>query len=406
MDATNGSWLEIDLGALDHNVDAFRRAAGPGVGLCAVVKADGYGLGAAAVARRLDARRVDLLAVFSLEEARELTAAGVAAPLLVLSPVFDLARTDPLYRAAVAGRLQLTVHGPEQLDAVEAVGRAFGCPLPIHLEVDSGMSRGGMDPGVAAELLPRINASRYVALAGLFTHPASADQSIVATNRQLHALLQLVEKRRDALAPDAWLHFANTHAALRDHKFHLSMLRVGLGLYGYGPSNIRGSQHAGVDELAPTVRWLAPIIHTRDVPAGQPVGYGGTYETRRPSRLGVVPVGYADGYPLALTHQAMVRVGDALTPAPIRGQVNMDQLIIDLTDLPSRVAARGATVEVYAADPEAPNALPRLAAAGGTSVYELLCRLSPRLPRKYVTRGAEPEPRPARRAPSAARLGV
>lgn len=403
MDGGTGSWLEIDLGAIDRNVAAFRRAAGEGVGLCAVVKADAYGLGATTVARRLDARGVELLAVFSLDEAREIAATGVATPMLVLSPVFELARTDPLYRAAVAGRLQLTVHSTAQLDAVEAVGRTFGAPIPIHLEVDSGMSRGGMSPDEADVLLPRIAATRYLTLAGLFTHPASAETSITATNRQLHTLQQLTERHRDSIPPRAWVHFANTFAALRDRKFHLSMLRVGLGLFGYGPDSIRGSRSGGVRGLQPAVRWLGRVIHIRDVPAGQPVGYGGRYQTRRDSRLAIVPVGYADGYPLSLSERAMVRVGDALKPAPVRGAVNMDQLIIDVTGMSD--VQRGTPVELYATDPEAPNSVPNLAALADASVYELLCRLSPRLTRRYVS-SATSNGRHAHHVATAAGIGV
>jgi len=383
MDGQAATWLEIDLGAVDHNVAAFRRAAGESVGFCAVVKADAYGLGAPTVARRLEGRGVDLLAVFTLAEARELVQAGVAAPMLVLSPVFELARTDPLYRAAVAGRLQLTVHGAAQLDAVEGIGRTFGAPLPIHLEIDSGMSRGGMSPEEADELLPRIAATRYLTLAGLYTHPASAESDISATNRQLAALQRLIERRRDVIPDDARIHFANTHAALRDPKFHLSMMRIGLGLFGFGPTNIRGSSYGRVGPLRTAVRWLAEVIHTRAVPAGQPVGYGGTYRATRDARLAVVPVGYADGYPLALSNHATVRIGDDLDPAPVRGAVNMDQIIVDVTHLPH--VGRGTIVEVYASDPDAENAIPCLAEQAGTSIYEMLCRLSPRLTRRYVT---------------------
>jgi alanine racemase len=119
------------------------------------------------------------------------------------------------------------------------------------------------------------------------------------------------------------------------------------------------------------------------VPAGTPVGYHGMYRTERDSRLAIVPVGYADGYPLALSNKGVVRVGASLAPAPVRGQVNMDQIIIDVTDAPD--ARIDAPVELIAKDPDAPNALPRLARLASSNCYEMLCRLSPRAQRKYTT---------------------
>jgi alanine racemase len=139
------------------------------------------------------------------------------------------------------------------------------------------------------------------------------------------------------------------------------------------------------------------------VPAHQPVGYQGTYVTNRASRLGLVPIGHADGYPFALSNRGIVRVGPGLHPAPVRGEVNMDQLIVDLTEVPEAEATVGSEVELIASDPEAPNALDRLAARAGSSCYELLCRLSPRVPRRYLGRDREPRPEPVVREASAPR---
>jgi len=380
------SWLEIDLSAVDRNLARVRRAIGPDCGICAVVKADAYGLGAAAIAKRLASQQIDLLAVFSPAQAAELVRMGIPTPLLILMPVDQLERTDSLYRAAVANRLHLTLHGERQLDAVDAIGRQFGIPMPVHLELDSGMSRGGMGFEEAESLLERIAALRYVRLAGLFTHPSSADVDMPMTNRQLHLLDVLIERNAELIPPETFIHFANTPAMLRDRKYHRSMVRIGLGLFGYGQSAMRGSKAGGVEPLEPAVRWMSRVVHVREVPRGTPVGYGGTFRTYRDSRLGLVPVGYADGYPLSLSGRASVRVGEALEPAEIRGALNMDQLIVDLTELPH--AGVGSPVEIFSDDPDAPNALPTLASTAKSSCYELLCRLSPRLTRHYVTTAA------------------
>jgi alanine racemase len=380
MNATN--WLEVDLSALAGNLARFGAAMGPAGRICAVVKADAYGLGAVPVARRLVDEGVDLLAVYSPDEARELTSGGIAGPILILMPVRDLGRTDVLYRAAVAGRLQLTVHGEEQLQRVQAIGRQFGTPIGVHVELDSGMSRGGMTPDEAERIIRRVAAMRYVNLVGLFTHPACAATDIAMTHRQMHAMDRLVERCGEAMPSDLIVHFANTHAALRDRKYHRDMLRIGLGLYGYGQADMAGSINGGVADLRPVARWMSRIAHVHAVPSGTPVGYGATFTTWRDSRLGIVPVGYSHGYPRALSNKALVRVGEDLHPAEVRGAISMDQHVIDLTDLPE--AAVGTPVEVYANDPSAPNALPALAEAARSSSYELLTRLNPRLTRQYV----------------------
>lgn len=379
---TATSWLEIDLGALDHNLSSFRAALPEGCGVCAVVKADAYGLGLLPIARRLADRKVDMLAVYNEDEARQLATAGVAVPTLVLKPVTKIDRTDVLYRAAVSNRLHLTVHCEGQLHAIEQIGMSFGHPIPVHLELDTGMSRGGMDADEADRVLQHIAKVRYVRLAGVFTHPSSARTDLSMTNRQLHELDQLIARHRGVIGERTLIHFANTYAALRDRKYHRSMIRVGLGLYGYGEGGMVGSPAAGISGLKPIVRWMSGIVHVREVPSGAPVGYNATFKTWRPSRLGIVPLGYGDGYPVGLSSRAVVRVGEELRPAEVRGMVNMDQLIIDLTDVPD--AGIGTPVEVYSNDPAAPNAIPVLAEELRTHPYELLCRLKPSITRRLV----------------------
>jgi len=379
---TATSWLEIDLGALDHNLATFRKAIGEGGGVCAAVKADAYGLGALPIARRLADRNIDMLAVYSDDEAREIAAAGIARPVLVLMPVTHIDRTDVLYRAAVSNRLHLTVHSNKQLDAVERIGMSFGHPIPVHVELDTGMSRGGMHADEADKVIQRLAKMRYVRLAGLFTHPASASTDISMTNRQMHQLDQLIERNQAAIPKTAVIHFANTYAAIRDRKYHRQMVRVGLGLYGYGEGQLTGSPASGIAGLRPIVRWMSRIVHLRDVPSGTPVGYNGTFNTYRPSRLAIVPLGYGDGYPVGLSNRAPVRVGEQLAPADVRGMVNMDQLIIDVTEIAD--AGIDTPVEVYSNDPEAPNAVAKLADELRTHPYEMLCRLKPAITRRFV----------------------
>jgi alanine racemase len=378
------SRIEIDLSAIDHNLTEWRRVVGPGCEICAVLKADAYGLGALHLSRRLGGKGIKLIAVYSMAQANELAVAGVPVALLVLMPIENLERTDPLYRPLVAGRLHMTVHSLRQLDKIEAIGLKFGTAIPVHVEVDTGLTRLGMGPGEVAAVLEAINKRRYVKLAGLFTHTASAGHDVAFTEQQLGCFDALVKSHAALIPADAALHFAGTLAALRDKQYHKTMVRLGLGLFGYGEADLVGKAALPAGpRLLPAVRWVSQIVHIRSVPAGTSVGYNRIFTTDRESRLGIVPAGYADGYPLALSNKGVVRVGVNLLPAPVRGQVNMDQVAIDLTDLPH--ADIGTDVELIASDPAAPNAMPALAKLAETSVYEVLCRLSPRTSRRYVT---------------------
>ncbi len=378
---TANSTLQVNLAAIAANCAAFRAALPADCQLCAVVKSNAYGLGAVQVARKLSAEGVDLLAVYSPEEARQLVNAGIPTPLLILQPVDELHRTDALYRAAVSGKLHLTVHSAEQLAGVEQIGLAFGTPIPIHLELDTGMSRGGMGEAEAGDILRRLPAMRYVKLAGVFTHPTSADADPAATDKQYQRFMKFTGSRITLIADDVRLHFANTYAAQRNEQYHLSMVRIGLGLYGYR----NGGEAIG--PLQPSVSWFSRVVHVREVPSSTPVGYHGSFTTWRDSRLGIVPIGYADGYPLSLSNRGVVRVGQSLTAADVRGEVNMDQIIVDLTEAPDDVGV-GSLVEVYSDDVEAPNALPAMAVAARTNVYEMLCRIADHVPRQYLTAGS------------------
>ena len=178
------------------------------------------------------------------------------------------------------------------------------------------------------------------------------------------------------------------------------MIRPGLALLGYGPDLLDGPTALDAPELEPVARWMSRIVHVQRYPRRTPVGYGSTHKLKRESLLGLVPVGYADGYPLALSNKASVRVhGEVDAAGPglriaaqtasdcrVLGQVSMDQIVVDLTDVPcdDPQELRGRAVEVYGRDPRAPHALPNLATIAKTHVYELLCRISPSIRRVYV----------------------
>lgn len=410
------SWLEINLARLDANVAAFRATIGAAL-LCGTVKADAYGLGMAPIAQRLAARHasggVDMLAVFSPAQAQELAALRLACPILLLMPMSELARNSPLYHAAATGQLHLTIHDRRQLLALDHAGRMLGFRFRVHLHADTGMSRLGLSAAQLQTIIAELPGLRHIQLVGICTHLASAESDDLFTSQQVAQLDRLLEQHRGQLPADLIIHLANTAATLRDRRHHRDMVRVGLGLYGYGAEAGQGERAKGQADIErshsepsacpsalgprpilPIVRWLSRLVHVQPYPKGAPVGYNTTHRLTRDSILGVVPVGYADGYPRALSNRSVVRLpecaGGKPAYAPVLGRVNMDQIVIDLTDTPGIPAiASGINpaplVEIISDDPAQPHALHRLAALADSNAYEMLCRLSPRLPRKYVS---------------------
>lgn len=409
------SWLEIDLGRVEQNARALRAALDAGESadeggragrrapkLCPVLKKDAYGLGAVPIAHRLArAGLSDLLAVYSADEAQRLVAGAVTTPILVLMPMRSIRRTDGLYRHAVAEKLHLSIHDTKQMGELNDVGQQLGIKLPCHLYVDTGMSRSGLSPAQALALLQQTASHRYVRIAGIFTHFADAEHDPDFTRQQLAMFRVLLDEAGDALPKDAICHAANSASLLRDDALHLDMARTGIAMLGYA------TPHDTAD-LQPVMRWCSRVIHAQHYPEGTPVSYGSTHNLMRDSVLGIVPVGHGDGYPVALSNKATVRVNDH--DCRVIGTVSMDQIVVDLTDVSTghETSARdtekrgripfsdnpfsdnpntslvGQVVEVYSNDPATPHALPALAKLAGTNAYELLCRLSPTLLRKYA----------------------
>lgn len=398
-DVAISSWIEVDGEAIVSNTKAMRalaasaaQAAGrPAAAVCAVLKADGYGLGAVRVASACLRGGAAMLAVYTPEQARSLVEAAVAAPILVLMPVHDLDRADALYRAASRGQLHLTIHDAATLDAAVAIADRFGLRLAVQLEVDTGMSRGGAEPIEAGRLLRRLASSPRLVLTGVFSHFASADRDAAFTRAQSDAFTGFLAEHRRLIPAEAVIHEANTFGTFRASAYHRTMVRVGLALLGYAEEEFGEAsefEHAGAaSALTPAVCWLSRLVQVKRIEGGTPVGYGSTWRADRPTRLGVAPVGYADGYPLALSNQASMGVrlsNGTVAYVPVVGRISMDQTTVDLTDIPEEQVGTGSLVEVVSADPTAPNHLPVLARRAGTITHELLCRLNPRVPRRHA----------------------
>ncbi len=401
------SLLEINLAAVSQNLRLLKRIVGDACRLCPIVKADAYGLGAPRIARTLIGAGADMLAVYDPAEATELLKRAITAPILILMPVREIDRLDEIYRALICRRLHLTVHDEAHLDDLIAVAERFGAAIPVHLEVDTGMSRGGCDAEGAPALIERIHRHPRLQLAGLYTHFAHAESDLEFTDRQFRQFNEIVDHANEFIPEDCLIHCASTFATLRAQRYHRSMIRIGLAWAGYGLEMIEGGEIIIEGEkLQPAVVWKSHLVQVRRVPKGRTIGYSATWTAPRDTVMGVVPVGYADGYPMNLgasdaklarnTPGGMVRLrvetggGTELCDAPVVGAVNMDQITIDLTDAVARFGRDavdvGSTIELISDDRAAPNHLPALAERGGTFAHEMLCRLNPRLKREYVLR--------------------
>lgn len=375
------SRLHVDLDAIARNARAIRSRLPAGTALCGVVKADAYGLGARSVARALVEAGTSMLAVYDVDEAADLLAAGLDRPVLLLGPRFEPPEGPLVDLGARDGQLHLSASSPDGLAAIASVAGRAGRPVPVHVEIDTGLVRGGCSERDAPRLVATALADRRFLLAGVFTHMADADDD-EAVNEQATRFRAVL----DGLPPlprSCRLHVANTRTVVRRPDLTEDMVRCGQGWAGFGDEPTRRF-------LERTVAWRSRIVHVRGIRAGASVGYGRRWRAARPSRIGLVPVGYADGFPRRLGggeiapnyRVAVGSPGGAVAWCSVVGAVNMDQLTIDLTDVPPAIdSGPGATVELVGRDAEAPNDLQVVAEASGTSIHELLCRLGPRVRR-------------------------
>ncbi len=357
----------IDLDALARNLARIRARVEP-AGILAVVKADAYGHGAVPVARRLAAEGIAGFCVAFAGEGVALRAAGIEAPILVLGPAQP--EEPEVYR-----RYDLipTVSDLERLELWQGWARTQSIVQRVHLKVDTGMTRLGLRPDQLPVALERLRGSKSLELAGLLSHLAEADEPASEANprqsarfAELAALLTDDERRR------VELHLANSSGALYLEGVNYSRVRVGLALFGVDPTGAES-------DLEPVMQVEARVVALRDVDAGARVGYGGTWQAKRPSRLAVVPLGYGDGYPWRLSNRSSVLVRGRR--AAVVGRVSMDMLVADVTGLRAEL---GDPVVLMGRQGEERITAWDLARAAGTIPWETLCLFGLRLPRHYV----------------------
>ncbi|WP_417776990.1 alanine racemase [Stutzerimonas xanthomarina] len=350
----------VDLAALRHNYQLAKQCA-PGRKAFAVVKANAYGHGAPAAVECLRGL-ADGFAVASLEEAEQVRSVDASAKLLLLEGCFE----PNEYAAAAALGLDVAIQGEAQLDALLAAD--IERPLNLWLKLDSGMHRLGFSADALRRAHARLQGAHQVAELNLMSHFACADERENPLNEaqleQFSGLLDLAFDNRS---------FANSAAVLTLSAAHMDWLRPGIMLYGASPFAELSAKTLG---LKPVMTLTASIIAIRDVEAGESVGYGAGWVAQRASRIATVSCGYADGYPRTAPLGTCVSILGQR--APLAGRVSMDMLAVDITDLPP--TALGDAVELWG------NEIPidELAQACGTIGYELLTKVTQRVPRRYI----------------------
>lgn len=366
----------VDLDAVRHNILEMRKHIRPQTKLLAVIKADGYGHGAVAVAKALNDLS-DYYAVARLGEAAELRRYGITKPILILGY-----SAPEEYQELIEQDITITVFRLEDARSISETAGKLGKTAKIHIKIDTGMSRiGYMCDLDAVEEIKQIAKLPNLNMEGIFTHFAKADE---ANKDAFHGQLLRFRSMLDALEREgitfAIRHAANSAAIMEEGDLGLDMVRSGISTYGLYPSDEVDPSSA---DLIPAMSLTSKISHIKTLAKGIGIGYGWTYTTEKETVVATIPVGYADGYKRALSNRGRVLIRGQY--AKILGRVCMDQIMVDVTDIPD--AAVGDTVTLFGHDGEASIPVEEIANMSESFNYEFVCGIASRVPRIYTMNG-------------------
>jgi len=369
------TWAEIDLDALAHNLGVIRNQVGPETKIMAAVKANAYGHGAPECARRLEAEGVDWFGVALPEEGIELRKSGISRPILCLGG---------FWRGQESACLQYQLTPVvDRLDETEALDRAAhdaGIKANVHLKIDTGMGRLGVRSEKISQFCEGLQRLANIRVDGLMTHLAAADDQALDefTTNQLKRFEEGVRVCRDHGIDPVYVHAANSAATFAFSQGVGNMVRPGGSLYGF----VRDVFPANIERpaLKPVMSVHSRITLLKRVGPGEKLGYGCTFETKRESLIGTIPIGYDDGYRRLLSNRGQMIVRGHF--APVVGRISMDMTLIDVTDVPN------VTIDDYVtllgSEGEVQITAEDLGELAGTISYEITCGISNRVPRIYL----------------------
>ncbi len=362
---------EIDITAFTQNVCAVRGRLASSCELMAVVKADAYGHGAVPLAAAALRAGATWLAVARCAEGLHLRQHGIDAPILLLGPIWPSDVDDLL-----AYRLTPVIGSLEDARLMQARAQQHGCRVSVHVNIDTGMGRLGLQPHQIPKLLAQMETLTHIQVEGIMTHMATADDlDETILREQWRCFCDVVQTLADHGVMPRYVHAANSAALFRLPPSHSQMVRSGLALYGVYPF---ASPEASI--LQPVLSWKTRLARVEDVAVGRGISYGHTFVTSRPSRIGTLPVGYADGLCRRLSNAGEVLVCGQR--APLVGRITMDMCMVDVTDIPQ--AQVGEEAVLIGAQGEDRITAEELASQSGQIPYEVFCAISKRVPRIYI----------------------
>ncbi|MBW4501403.1 MAG: alanine racemase [Scytonema hyalinum WJT4-NPBG1] len=369
------AWVEIDSSALSYNVKQLLKILSPRTQLMAVVKADAYGHGAVTVAQTVLESGASWLGVATVPEAIQLREAGIKAPILILGA----SHTSEQIQAIAQWKLQPTITSPKQAlvfsDTLLTINNKT--PVPVHIKLDTGMSRLGTNFREAAEFVQLVQRLPHLAIASIYSHLATADSrdSTIMKQQQQRFEQAIAQLRTIGIEPPC-LHLANSAATLTDKALHYDIARVGLALYGLYPADHLRS----CIDLRPVLQVKARVTQVKTIAPGTGVSYGHQFIAKRELRLAVVGIGYADGIPRNLSNKMQVLIRGQRVPQI--GTITMDQLMLDVSALPD--VGEGEVVTLLGIEGKEQISAEDWANQLNTISWEILCGFKHRLPRVAV----------------------
>lgn len=368
----------IDLDAIEYNMERMHENINASTQMIAVIKCDGYGHGAAPIARLLEQKEyVWGFATASLEEGVAIRRAGIRKPILVLGAIFPEQR-----EAMIRNEIRMACYTEEMAKETSEFAMKLGKKAYIHIKLDTGMSRiGFLVNEESARSIERIAALPGLELEGLFTHFARSDEKEKSyTDRQMERYLWMRNTLAERGVSFPLCHCSNSAGIIDVREANLDLVRAGISLYGMYPSE---EVEKAKIPLRPALELVSHVAHVKWVEAGTPVSYGGTFVTDRRTKIATVPVGYGDGYPRSLSNKGYVLIHGQ--KAPILGRVCMDQFMVDVTEIDN--VAYGDKIVLIGKDGEESLPVEILSDLSGRFNYEFVCDLGMRIPREYVRHG-------------------
>ena len=362
-------WAEISLDRLKDNCKIIQKAVGSAK-IMAAIKADAYGHGAIEIARILESEGIDIFGVAGVEEGIELRAAGIKSKILVLSPIL-YSQIDAILRYDIIP----TISELGFFEVLDERLRKLARPFPVHIEIDTGMTRTGFPLEQAAEAVEKINASPRIMIEGIFSHFPLADANGSFTQKQIEKFDGLIDDLRRRKSDIGLVHLANSSGIFRWPDSHYHLVRPGIALYG-----LRSSQSITYQgDFKPVMALKSRVVNIRLVEAKTPVSYGHTFLTKRQSKIATVSVGYGDGYPRLLSNKGEVLIHSKR--APIVGTVCMDLIMVDITNVPH--VKIGDVATLFGRDGESTISAEECAEKANTIVYEITSGIGPRVARVF-----------------------